>query len=114
MPRIVLELVFQKVDTLFEMNMDMVEIVVKESSRDTSRHKCQHERQHKLFISYGGNGEAQRRKKMCENPLGRIWFVAKSLALLRRYVPVHSNRITVRLMVMRAMPPKTAAAPISA
>ena len=40
----------EKLDSL-EMNVNMVEIIVKETSCNTSRHESQHERQNKLFVS---------------------------------------------------------------
>ena len=40
------QFILKEVDTLFEMDMDMIKITIKETPNDSSCHESQHERQH--------------------------------------------------------------------
>mmetsp|Transcript_32907 Transcript_32907/g.68584 ORF Transcript_32907/g.68584 Transcript_32907/m.68584 type:complete len:235 (-) Transcript_32907:388-1092(-) len=51
MPRHGLEFRFHKVHALFEMNVNMIQIMVEQLSHNTCRHEGQHQGQDKLFIS---------------------------------------------------------------
>ena len=77
-PRNTLEFILQEMNTLFEVNVNVIQIAIEETT------------QMRAVIKVSIRG-----KTNCS-------------------FPVHSRRITVRLIVIRAMPPRTAAAPMSA
>jgi hypothetical protein len=45
------EFSFQKVDPLFKVNVNVIKVLIKESTHDASHHEGNHERQNVLFIS---------------------------------------------------------------